>query len=170
MRIHLVRHSVPDLTPDDDGKVPDDPSLSDEGRDIVKRLAKKLSSDDNIPSAIYASPSARTQETAEILRDILGLDDVKTVDSIGPNQSIRGLVQKLAKQGVKNPMIVSHHESIHAGLRTLSIPDEPDLTIHADPLAKGEMRTVRMKRKNGKWKECCRIMPSDLDKNAPDAF
>jgi phosphohistidine phosphatase SixA len=160
VKTFLVRHSVPDYEPDEDGNVPTDPPLTDEGRKIVEKLGEKMQSDGDIPCCIYASPKLRCQETAEILRDAFGLDDVKTVPSIDSEQSIRGLVLKLAGKGRKGPMIVSHHETIAHGLRTL--PDKAATEVHADMFAQGEMRKIKVDGKSGKWKEKSRTLPSDL--------
>jgi phosphohistidine phosphatase len=160
MRVYLVRHSVPDYEPDEDGNPPTDPPLAKEGVDIVKALAKWMLENDEVPNAILASPSLRAQETAEILRDELGLPRVKTVASMGPEMSIRGLVQSLGQDDdAKRIAIVSHHESISHGLSQLNGEPQP----HEDMFAQGELRILRVKRKDGKWKEKTRVLPSDLN-------
>ena len=72
-RLYLVRHGATQLTAEDrfagSGV---GPTLSDEGRRQVERLAARLS-DDGI-KALYCSPLSRTVETAEILARPHGLD------------------------------------------------------------------------------------------------
>ena len=64
-RLYLVRHGATQLSAENrfSGAVGVD--LSDEGRDQVQRLARRLA-DDRI-TAVYTSPLSRTVETAEIL-------------------------------------------------------------------------------------------------------
>lgn len=57
--------------------------LTDKGREDVKVSTEKMIQENNIPDVIYSSPIARTQETAEIVKQImkekLGLDiEIKT--------------------------------------------------------------------------------------------
>lgn len=154
MRIYLVRHSIPEDDDDDP-----DPGLTKGGVKLVERLAEWMVAKDEVPNAIYASPKMRTQETAEILKDALGLPEVKTDPSIGPSMSIRGLVTQVAQdKAMTRVMIVSHHETMEHGLRVLNL--EP--WIHFDIFAMGELRIMKVDRKDGQWNEHRRVMPSDL--------
>lgn len=154
LQVHLVRHG---FAGDDGDDTDPDRELTDEGREIVEQLAEAIKESGDVPVAIYASPSVRAQETAEILRDGLGLSDVKTVDSIGPRQSIRPLLLKLCESGADNVMIVTHHDTMAHGLMGM----DGDNAYHTDVPAMGELRKVSIKRKSGKWKETDRIKPSD---------
>jgi phosphohistidine phosphatase len=158
VRIYLVRHS---MTDSDDYSEDPDPPLSDKGREIVTALAQWMMDKDEVPNSILVSPKLRTQETAEILRDTFGLPDgsVETKGSMGPDRSIRKMVEKVAQDKSRTRvMIVSHHESIAHGLRVLNL--EP--WAHFDQFAKGELRIVKIKRKSGEWQEHRRVLPSDL--------
>ena len=66
-RLYLVRHGATQLTAEDrfSGSDAEHVHLSDEGRDQVEQLARRLS--DNKLEAVYCSPLDRTLETAEIL-------------------------------------------------------------------------------------------------------
>jgi phosphohistidine phosphatase SixA len=155
VRVYLVRHSVPEEV-DTDEQDPD-PSLTDEGRDYAASLAQWMLDKDEVPNVIFASPKSRTQETAEILRDAFGLPEVVTKGSIGPNMSIKKLVEKVAgDKAMTRVMIVSHHETIASGLRVLNRPD------HADPMAQCELRVMKVKRKDVCCEEHNRILPSEL--------
>jgi phosphohistidine phosphatase len=159
MRAYLVRHSVPNYEPDDDGAIPTDPPLTKEGRDIAKAVAQWMLENDEVPNSIMASPSLRAQETAEILRDELGLPKVQTVVSMGPEMSIRAVVQEIGQdEDATRVAIVSHHESISHGLSQLNGEPQP----HEDMFAQGELRILKIKRKDGTWKEKKRVLPSDL--------
>lgn len=65
MHVHFIRHGKRDRTIGD-------PSLTLEGKEETKLLAKKLASNDI--AQIFSSPLARTKETAEIIATILNLE------------------------------------------------------------------------------------------------
>jgi len=71
-RIFLVRHGATVLTAEDRFAGATDVQLSDEGREQVRHLARRLSG--QTISAIYASPLGRTLETARILAGPNGLE------------------------------------------------------------------------------------------------
>src|SRR5262245_6910553 len=64
-RLYLVRHGATQLSAENRFAGAVGVDLSEEGRDQVKRLARRLA-DDRI-AALYTSPLSRTRETAEIL-------------------------------------------------------------------------------------------------------
>ena len=70
-RLYLVRHGATPLTAEDRFSGAANVYLSDEGRDQVEHLARRLA-DDQI-SAIYSSPLDRTIETATIISKLHGL-------------------------------------------------------------------------------------------------
>jgi phosphohistidine phosphatase SixA len=161
MRLYIVRHGNPE--PDDrpDGDTDDDfdPPLTDIGRESVEAMGQWMLDKGEVPNAILASPKLRTQETAEILREAFGLPSVDTKESLGPAQSIRKMVLKIAgDKSITRPMIVSHHETIAHGLRTLNLDPAP----HLDMFAEGELRIYKIDRKDGRWKEHLRVTPGDL--------
>jgi phosphohistidine phosphatase SixA len=163
MRIYLVRHSVPETDPDDIGTKtgnPDfDPPLTDIGREYAQTLAQWMLDKDETPNIIFASPKLRTQETAEIIREAIGLSSVDTKHSIGPQMSIKKLVEKVAgDKSFTRVAIVSHHESIEHGLRVLN--REP--WVHLDMFAQCELRIMKVDRNKFTWDEHRRIVPSDL--------
>ena len=169
MRIYVIRHSAREYDSDEVEKSDGDPEaeLTPEGEDIARAVGKWMADNDAIPSRIAASATVRTQRTAELIAKEIAAagyapPDVETDVSIGPHQSIRGLVQKLAADKSANDVaIVSHHESIDAGLKALSVDNDDKYT--ADKLAMGEMRALKVKRKSGRWKETARVRPSDVD-------
>ena len=73
-RVFLVRHGATDLTAEDRFAGSSDVALSDEGRRQVASLAERLK--DETLDAIYASPLARTLETARILAAPHGIEPV----------------------------------------------------------------------------------------------
>lgn len=73
-RIYLVRHGATQLTQEDRFAGSSDVNLSEEGRRQVASLAERLKNDSL--DAIYASPLARTLETARILASPHGLEPI----------------------------------------------------------------------------------------------
>lgn len=160
MKFYVIRHSVPDDGDDPENR-PDDPGLTGDGRDYATALAQWMMDKDEVPNSFLVSPKLRCQETAEIIRETLGLpfDSVQTKASIDSDMSIRKMVLKVCEDAARTRVaIVSHHESIEHGLRVLNL--EP--WIHLDIFAQCEMRILKVKRKNGTWEEHRRIVPSDL--------
>lgn len=165
MRLYLVRHGEPE--DGDEYETNPDPPLSEKGREVVGALAQWMLEKDEVPSVIWASPMLRTQETAEILREAFGLPTVDTKGSMGPQASIRKMVLKAAQdRSLTRVMLVSHHETLEHGLRVLNL--EP--RVHLDSFAMGELRIMKIRRKDGSWKGGGdnddpyhrRIPPSDL--------
>ena len=70
-RIFLVRHGATVLTAEDRFAGATDVQLTDEGREQVRHLARRLGG--QAISAIYASPLGRTLETARILAEPHGI-------------------------------------------------------------------------------------------------
>lgn len=160
MRMYLIRHAEPEDGDYDE----DDPGITKDGRKAAQALGQWMADKDEIPTVLFASPRMRTQETAEALAQ--AIEDagfvrpaIKTDVSIGPSMSIKGLVEQVAPdESMIRVGIVSHHESIEHGLRVLNL--EP--WIHLDIFAMCECRIMKIKRKDGTWKEHRRIAPSDL--------
>ena len=78
-RIFLVRHGATVLTAEDRFAGATDVQLSDEGREQIRHLARRLRG--QAVSAIYASPLGRTVETARILAEQHGIP-VQTRDGL----------------------------------------------------------------------------------------
>lgn len=71
-RVYLVRHGATVLSAEDAFAGETDVALSDEGREQARRLSERLRSEPM--AACYASPMARTMETARILAGPHGLE------------------------------------------------------------------------------------------------
>lgn len=160
MRLYIIRHSQPEApTGSDDEYDGFDPPLTDDGREYALNLAQWMLDKGEVPNYIFASDKLRTQETAEIIRSTLGLPEVVLKASIGPQMSIKKLVEKVAAdESYTRVAIVSHHETIEHGLRVL----DRDPLVHLDMYAQCELRILRVKRDKVTWKEHRRIVPSQL--------
>ncbi|HET9801336.1 MAG TPA: histidine phosphatase family protein [Chthoniobacterales bacterium] len=78
-RVFMVRHGATVLTEEDRFAGATDVALSDEGREQVRQLARRLSGEKI--AAVYASPLGRTVETAQILAEPHKLE-VQTRDGL----------------------------------------------------------------------------------------
>jgi probable phosphoglycerate mutase len=78
-RVFMVRHGATVLTEEDRFAGATDVALSDEGREQVRQLARRLSGEKI--AAVYASPLGRTIETAQILAEPHKLE-VQTCDGL----------------------------------------------------------------------------------------
>lgn len=168
MKLYVIRHGVRE-TPDDFTEAEEgDPEagLTPEGEEIAKSVGGWMADNDEIPSLIIASPTVRTQQTAEHIADTIEAagfipPKVKTDVTVGPYQSIRGLVQQLAgDKSQKSVAIVGHKESIVNGLKALNIDNGDDAKVDAP--AMGELRVLKVKRGSQRWEEKQRVRPSDL--------
>jgi len=97
-RIYLVRHGATVLSAEDRFAGRTDVPLSEEGRDQVRRLAARLSSE--TISAFYASPMGRTMETARILAEphekpVIPKDGLREIDHGRWEEKTRAEVEKL---------------------------------------------------------------------------
>ena len=167
MRVHLIRHSVrevpEDFTEDQEG----DPEaeLTPEGAEIADGLGQWMAEHDEVPSVIFVSATVRAHQTAERVAKAMkagGFAAPEIVEDvgIGPGQSVRSLILKAGADGLKDVAIVSHRASIVSGLKALNVDNEDDSKVDAP--AMGELRTLKVKRKSGRWQESNRVRPSDL--------
>ena len=174
MKLYLLRHSVREVPEDFSEAEEGDPEadLTPEGEEIASAMGQWMADNEEIPTRLIVSPTVRAHQTAEHIADAIGhagfvppeiVQDV----SIGPQQSIRGLVQKLAAdKSQKGVGIVSHRASIVNGLKALNVDNGDDGKV--DSPAMGEMRIVKVKRGSGRWEEKQRVRPSDL--GHPDTY
>lgn len=172
MLVYLIRHSTRETPEDFEDAEEGDPDadLTKEGEAIAKSLGQWMADNDEIPSLLIASDAVRGQQTAQLIAAAIeeagfAPPDVETDASIGPHMSIRGtLMKKLADKAVEKVALVSHKGSIQMGLQQMGGDDKKKPT----PMAMGELRILKVKRKSGKWKQQKQILPSDL--GHPDSY
>lgn len=170
MRLYLLRHSVRESPDDFEDAEEGDPEaeLTDEGREIAESVGKWMADNDEIPTMLYVSPTVRAQQTAEIIVDQIksaGLSppETKTDVGLGPFMSVRGcIMEALADEASERVGIISHRSAIRNGMEQLGKGEKPT------PMAMGELRVLKVKRKSGNWEEKQRILPSDL--GHPDTY
>jgi phosphohistidine phosphatase len=169
VRFYIIRHAQREPSEDFAASEAGDPEaeITPEGKLTATAVGEWMADKEELPTVIYASPAVRTQQTAGLIADAIEdagfvKPEVETDVGIGPNMSIRALIQKLiADRSNVRVAIVSHHESIMAGLNALSI-DNDGVKREIDAYASGEVRVLKVKRKNGDWEEHTRVRPSDM--------
>jgi 2,3-bisphosphoglycerate-dependent phosphoglycerate mutase len=137
--IYLIRHGTPTQNAAIPYNRPPGPDLSERGRSEARQAATFLA--DKGVDHLFASPFARTTQTAEVLVDTLGLPATFTalLQEHGPGESfetVRVRVRDLLAAAADSPhtrvAFVSHGSPIRAALLELS-KEKIDLTKHNYP-------------------------------------
>ncbi|WP_322494273.1 histidine phosphatase family protein [Chloroflexus sp.] len=134
--LFLIRHGQPVHNPAIPYQLPPGPDLSERGRAEARQVAAFLA--DKGVELLFASPFARTTQTAEVLVDALGLPVTFTtlVQEHAPSESfdhvrarVRELLAGLADSPYQRVGIVTHGSPIRAFLLEIS-HDQIDLRGH----------------------------------------
>lgn len=129
-------------------------SLTPEGRSTVLAIAKEMESAGEVPEHIFASPYARTTETADIVGKVFGLR-VDIIDHFSPNRPcLHGLEEVVECDELKRVLVVGHEDNLD--------PMMQELGDDWDDLVMGEVRRVKMDRKSYEWKLRWALKPSDV--------
>lgn len=156
MRIYVVRHQFA-------GHYSTDPrgererELLPRSRIAALKVANELRDRGEQPTIVLASPYARTLQTADIFAKVLGVN-CDAVDALGPHFSLCDwfLNSLLDQDDVRRPMIVGHHDNLNVLFRDeVGGRDWPDIAM-------GEVRRLKVKRKDADWKVVSRLLPSDV--------
>lgn len=113
MRLYLVRHGAAE---DKAGREDAARALTARGREDVALVAAAVGSDVERPLHIVSSPYLRAEQTAEILREALKLDEkiepseVMLPESDWPH--LRELLTRYGSAGIKTVVAVGHNPSI----------------------------------------------------------
>lgn len=127
LRVRLIRHGEKRLF------MPD-PSLTKLGQDQAQEMAQKLKPKlENKNCLLLASPTRRTQETAQALAQALDLDlkidqslyldDLYAHNAIG-HQALLKYFQDQAIDGVEELLLVTHSQNIRDYWQVLGGPDQ----------------------------------------------
>lgn len=101
MQFALMRHGEAELTAPSDFLR----ELTDNGKIQVLAEAKSIS---RPIKKIITSPYIRAQQTAKIMAETLGIDDIEVCDKITPNDSVAQAIKTLEPMMVSSTLIVCH--------------------------------------------------------------
>jgi len=86
-----------------------DRRLTPSGRQRVERVAAELSAHREMPSRIIASPLVRAQETAAIVKAVLGIAaPIEDDEDLEPGGPALRVVRQLLDSGATSALLVSH--------------------------------------------------------------
>jgi 2,3-bisphosphoglycerate-dependent phosphoglycerate mutase len=137
--IYLIRHGLPVVNPSIPYNTHPGPDLSERGRAEARQAAQFLA--DKGVEQIFASPFARTTQTAEVLVDVLGLPLIFTTllqeHALDEHfDTVRGRIREFLAAAADSPhrrvAFVSHGSPIRAALLELS-KEKIDLSTHVYP-------------------------------------
>lgn len=103
MKLFIARHGEASFDADSDFSRP----LTDRGVVQTRALVEENLSTLNEVAQIWASPLLRAQQTAQVYRELLGLD-IQTQPFITPESSPKQVLRQLSKSAADNLLIVSH--------------------------------------------------------------
>lgn len=113
MRLFLVRHGTAE---EKLGKRDPERALTKEGREEVALVAPLLAAALEEPLRLLSSPYLRAEQTAEVLREKMGLDEkIAPTDALLPESdwsALRGILDTFEGDGVKTVVAVGHNPSI----------------------------------------------------------
>ena len=110
MRLYVLRHGK--AAKPDSLKYPDDDRpLVDEGRERIAKVAEEFAGAGIRIDRILASPYLRTQETAQIVAEHLGVA-VETENLLALDSSVGALLEKLKETDGEAVLLVGHEPGL----------------------------------------------------------
>ncbi|NOY65693.1 MAG: phosphohistidine phosphatase SixA [Nitrospirae bacterium] len=122
MKVYLVQHGIPKHEEEDPRR-----PLSSQGMEEVKRMAEHLSKAGVRVTDIYHSGKLRARETAEILAERLGPDQLDEVEGLKPLDDPALWAERLANLS-SDTMLVGHLPHLQK-LSSLLLTGDPDKRI-----------------------------------------
>ena len=140
--------------------------LMPEGVEMAQNLAQWMVANDEVPTLILYSPVVRASQTAKVMKAAFAAAGVTVPAKVEQNLEISKPWEMTVKAVAADPSkkrvaLVSHSDNMIPGLRALNYYSGAD-KFAVDPIAKCEMRILKVDRGTFNWKERARIMPSDL--------
>jgi phosphohistidine phosphatase len=125
MRLFLVRHGSAE---EKLGRPDPERALTDEGRKEVAAVSPAIAAALDPPTRLLSSPYLRAEQTAEILRESLGLDaKIQASEALLPDSdwpALREALQALSATGAKSFVVVGHNPSISMIAAAICAGDE----------------------------------------------
>lgn len=154
MELWIARHGPNDLGGPE--ALDRERSLTERGALHVQAVAERMKRDGEIPNIVFASPFARTMETADIFGQAFGRRVVPSTDLCPWHPLLPYVAQFMPEfSGI---MMVGHHSSFEALLKNIGDGAAPEV------LACGEVRRYSVMLCETGWKMCLRyrVTPADV--------
>jgi phosphohistidine phosphatase len=111
LRVYLVRHGIAGNP--DEWKAPDDSRpLNAKGRRMFRRTARAFAKLGERIDLLCTSPLVRAVQTAEILAEVLELDEVAVLEELRPEVPVQRLLERAAGLSEKRIALVGHDPQI----------------------------------------------------------
>lgn len=147
MRLFLVRHGAAE---EKLGKGDPERALTKEGREEVALVAPVLKAALDEPLKLLSSPYLRAEQTAEVLREKMELDEkIAPTDALLPESdwsALRGILETFERDGVKAVVAVGHNPSIELMVSRI-VAGEDDARIS---MPKGAVAYLEVDRLHGR--------------------
>ena len=127
MQIYLLRHGIAeDAKP---GHPDAERSLTDEGRDKLRRVLKRARTADLDPSLILSSPYRRAVETAAVAAEVLAYKgEIVRTSALVPEASPYDVWEEIRNRKNERAILLSSHEPLMSSLAAFLL-DSPALRV-----------------------------------------
>jgi phosphohistidine phosphatase len=127
MQIYLLRHGIAeDAKP---GHPDAERSLTDEGRDKLRRVLKRARTADLDPSLILSSPYRRAVETAAVAAEVLAYKgEIVRTSALVPEASPYDVWEEIRNRKNERAVLLSSHEPLMSSLAAFLL-DSPPLRV-----------------------------------------
>ncbi len=127
MRLYLFRHGIAEASARSGRDA--DRTLTEEGREKVRRVVRRAREGGMWPTLIMASPFARALETAQIAAKTLGHeDDILVSNAFTPDASPEDAWTEIRTHKAEAEILVASHEPL-CGELTAFLLDAPTLAV-----------------------------------------
>jgi phosphohistidine phosphatase len=136
MEIYLVRHAVAQQLGKKNEFTDEKRSLTSQGRERMRDIARGLKRLGVVPDLIMTSPLVRAMETGDILAEVLGVDQkqVRRSQALSPGGSFDKLFAELKQQKRIESVALVGHEPDLSSLISRIVSGDGNLSV---PLKKG---------------------------------
>ena len=113
-KLFLIRHAIAEDREvfAKSGKPDEQRPLTEEGRDKMHKIAKKLFMQEPDIKIFYQSPLTRSQQTVAVLKEHYKKATVKTLAPLSPGSSIETLLKELQQQPPQEMALIGHENHI----------------------------------------------------------
>src|SRR5215470_9455742 len=143
MDIYLVRHAIAQQLGQKNEFTDEKRSLSSQGRERMRQIAKGLGRLGVVPDLIMTSPLVRAIETGDILAEALGLEQkqIRKSNALSPGGSFDELFAEIKRQKRIQSVALVGHEPDLSSLISRIVSGDGALSV---PLKKGGICCIRV--------------------------